>query len=189
MKLFTKAGSTANMCILIHSTAYRHAKLKAKRELIGAICAGLLIAELIIYLTGMDAPWVFFSFCNLVLAVIFGAVILASVYKRHGIIIASTPEQSSHFMVSKRQILWITPDGEIPVFSLKGFKIKKEASELGEKYICYGKPGPMMRHKVQQLMVGEKVWACRKLLFMIYPDADEYPEAIDVLEAAVGEGK
>lgn len=188
MKLFTEAGDTAHMCVLIYGTAMQQTNSSPVNRSMKYICVGFLLGELIVYLAGMDAPWAFLSVCGLTLAAVYGVMILLSIYKRQGIIIAVTPEQNSMFMVNKQQILWATPNGDVPVFSHKGYKIKKQSDSRGDQYICYGTTGPAMHHQIQRMIVGEKVWKSRKMVLMIRPDATEFPEAIEVLEKRIKGG-
>lgn len=190
MKLFTKAGSTANIGVVLYRTNFRSEKHKQTLRYLKYIFTGLLLGELLVVISGMDYSWLLFAVMGILLAVAYGIVILKSLLKRQHILMAFSPKRDTgSFMISPNQILWVSPMGDIPVFDHRGYKVHQNETSSGFRFVCIGETGTVMRHEMQRLMPEEKIWKCKKLIFEFGSQVDQYPEAVKILETTQRERK
>lgn len=187
MKLFTEAGSTANIGVVLCRTAIHCEKTAETFKLFFYIFIGILLGEYIGELCGMEIPWSLFIVIEALTVVFLGSLIFRQLFRKQRIMMAFTPEnKAGNFHVNPNQILWASPMGDVPVFDQHGYKVRLSEMSDGTHYICTGKTGPAMRHEMQRIMPEEKIWKCKKLVFEFGPQLEQYPEAIQILEQKEG---
>lgn len=187
MKLFTEAGSTANIGVVLYRTAIHGEKSTEAFKLLFYIFVGILLGEQLAKLCGMEIPWLLFIAIEVLIVVFLGGLIFRQLFRKQRIMMSFTPEsKAGSFLLNPNQILWASPMGDVPVFDHRGYKVRQQVMGDGTHYICTGKTGNAMRYEMQRIMPEEKIWKCRKLIFEFGPQLEQYPEAIQILEQKGG---
>lgn len=187
MKLFTEAGATANIGVVLYRTAIHCEKSAETFWLFFCVFIGILLGEQVAKLCGMEIPWLMFIAIEALIVVFQGVLIFRQIFRKQRILMAFTPEnEAGSFHLNPNQILLASPMGDVPVFDQHGYKVRLSEMPDGTHYICTGKTGPAMRYEMQRIMPEEKIWKCKKLVLEFGPQLEQYPEAIQILAQKEG---
>lgn len=187
MKLFTEAGATANIGVVLYRTAFYCEKSEEAVKLTFSVFIGILLGEYIAKLCGMEIPWLLFVAIEALVVVFFCVLIFQRIFRKQRIMMTFTPEsEAGSFWLNPNQILWASPMGDVPVFDHRGYKVRQQEMEDGTHFICTGKTGNAMRYEMQRIMPEEKIWKCQKLVFEFGPQLEQYPEALEMLDQKEG---
>lgn len=183
MKLFTEAGETANIGVLLYRTALNDSRSKQAILTLRYVFVGLLLGELIAMMIGITFSWTLFAAMGLTVVLAHIVVLLRSLFRKQQVLMEFQPERKAgHFLVNSYQILWVSPMGDVPIFDQHGFAVKKLQTSSGIRYVCTGKTGTAMQHEMQRLMSKERIWKCKTLILEFGPEMEMYPEAAQILD-------
>lgn len=187
MKLFTEAGSSANIGVVLYRTALHYEKSNRAFWTAVSVFIGILLGEYLGKIIGLKIPTLLLIACELLIVAFQAVLIIRRVYRKQQIIMEFSSERDAgSFQICPNQILWVSPMGDIPVFDHRGYKVKQVNTSEGIRYICTGKTGIVMCHEMQRLMPEEKIWKCKKLIVEFGRQMEQYPEAVKILEQKEG---
>lgn len=183
MKLFTEAGSTANIGVVLYRTAIHCEKSTEAFKLTFYVFIGILLGEYIAKLCGIEIPWLLFIAIEALIVVFLSVLIFQRVFRKQRIMMAFTTERKAgSFLVSPHQILWASPMGDVPIFNQQGYKVRQIEDEEGAHLVCIGKAGNAFCHEMQRIMPEEKIWKCKKVVLSFGPQLGGFSDAKQILE-------
>lgn len=183
MKLFTEAGESANIGVMMYRTAFHHEKSTDTFKLLFCVFFGILLGEYVGMQCGIKVPVLLFGIVKTIVLAIQVILLFRRIFRKQRVLLAFTSkEKAGSFLVSPCQILWASPMGDVPLFDERGYKARQVEMADGVRFICIGKAGMAFHGEMQRLMPEERIWKCRKLVFEFGPQLEAHPEAKKVLE-------
>lgn len=187
MKLFTEAGETANIGVMLCRTAIHHEKSTDTFKWLFCVFFGIILGEYLGKQCGIDVPVLFFGVVKVVIIAAQIILLFRRMFRKQRVLMAFTSkEKSGSFLVSPYQILWASPMGDVPLFDERGYKVRQVETAEGIHLACVGKAGLAFHGQMQRLMPEERIWKCKKLVFELGPQLEAYPEAKKMLEQKTG---